>query len=295
MTEPPRGHAPLWPVGVLIVAMALFQSGGSLGKGLFPLVGAPGATTLRLSLSALILLAMSRPWRGGPLDRAGLAPVLLFGLAMAGLNGFFFLAIRTIPLGIAVAIDFLGPLGVAIAYSRRPVDGLWVVLAIVGIAAMALPVGFGAVRLDPLGLAYDFAAAASWAIYILAGRVAGARLSDQRATAFGLAVAALVTLPFGIATAGVDLVSPAVLPLALLVAVLSSALPYRLEMMALTRLPPRVFGVMMSLEPALAALSGWVILGERLTARQEGAIALVIVASAGAALTAARPAPARDG
>lgn len=266
--------------------MASYQLGASVAKQLFPLVGAQGATALRLTLSAVILGALMRPWRAG-IDRRAVAPLLLYGLALGALNTFFYVAVQTIPLGIAVAINFLGPLSVAIAHSRRPVDLLWAGLAGCGIALL-LPIGPQAVALDGRGLAFCGMAAVTWAIYILAGSRAGTRLGSGRASALGVAIGAVVILPFGIAQAGSALLSWAVLPLALVVAILSSALPNSLEMVALTRLPTRVFGVLMSLEPALGALFGWIILGEHLSSRQQLAIGLVVLASAGSTLTATR-------
>lgn len=284
-----RGDA-VWPTLIVLVAMASYQLGASVAKQLFPLIGAQGATAMRLTLSAIILGALVRPWRGG-IDRRALPPLLLYGLALGALNTFFYVAVQTIPLGIAVAINFLGPLSVAIVYSRRGVDLVWAALAGCGILLL-LPVGPRAAALDGKGLAFCGMAALTWAIYIVAGSRAGARLGSGRAAAIGVAIGAVLILPFGVAQAGSALVSWAVLPLALLVAVLSSALPNSLEMVALTRLPTRVFGVLMSLEPALGALFGWLVLGEHLTGRQELAIALVVLASAGSTLTASRALPA---
>lgn len=284
---PGRGQA-VWPTLVVLVAMVSYQLGASFAKQLFPLVGAQGATAMRLTLSAIILGALVRPWRGA-IDRRALPPLLVYGLALGALNAFFYVAVQTIPLGIAVAIDFLGPLSVAIATSRRPVDLLWAVLAGCGIALL-LPIGPHAVALDGRGLVFCGMAATTWAIYIVAGRRAGERLGSGRAAAFGVAIGAVLILPLGVAQAGSALLSWAVLPLALVVAVLSSALPNSLEMVALTRLPTRVFGVLMSLEPALGALFGWIVLGEHLSPRQLLAIGLVILACAGSTLTATRAA-----
>ena len=277
------------PVALVLLAMVSFQLGASLAKLLFPAVGANGATALRLTMSALILGVVARPWRGA-LPRSALVPLVAYGVALAGLNGFFYVALRTIPLGVAVAVDFIGPLGVAMAYSRRPVDLVWAGMAGTGIALL-LPLG-GAAPLDRVGLLFCLAAAACWAAYILAGRRLGAVMPSGRATALGIAIAAAITLPLGIAEAGPRLVAPSVLPVALLVAVLSSALPNTLEMMAMARIPARVFGVLMSLEPAMGALFGGLVLGEHLTGRQGLAIAIIIAASAGVTATAARPTPA---
>lgn len=281
-----RSGADIWPVGVAILAMAGFQSGAALGKTLFPAVGPEGATALRVGLSAVMMNLAARSWRG-PLPAVALRPLLVYGLTLAGLNGFFYHALKTVPLGIAVAIDFLGPLGVALAHSRQPSDAMWGLLAAAGLVLL-LPGGGGFGGLDPAGLAWCLAAAVSWAAYILAGRRVGLLLPPVRATALGMVVATAAVLPFGVAAAGPALLDPAILPLALAVAVLSSALPYTLEMIAMTRLPARLFGVLMSLEPALAALFGFLVLSEALMGRQLVAIGCVVAACAGATVTASR-------
>lgn len=276
----------VWPIALLLVAMAGFQSGGVLSKTLFPLVGAMATVTLRTSFAAIMLLAFVRPWRAAPLGRPAAAAVLLYGLAIAGGNSLLLLAIRTLPIGIAVAILFLGPLGTALAHSRRPLDALWALLAAGGVAAL-LPLDAAAAPLDPAGLGYAFAGAVCWAGYILAGRHVSRLVPGGAATALGMTVAGLILLPIGIAEAGWGLVAPAALPLAILTALVAEAIPFRLEMVALERLPPRVFGVLMSLEPVFGALFAWAVLGERLTGRQGAAIAFIIAASAGATLTSA--------
>lgn len=281
---------PAWPIAVLMVAMAGFQSGGVLSKTLFPLVGAMGTVTLRAAFAAVMLMALVRPWRVARPGPAALRALVPYGLAIAGSNSLLLLAIRTVPIGIAVAICFLGPLGTALAYSRRPRDVVWALLAAGGVVAL-LPLGAATAPLDPAGLGFAFGGAACWAGYILAGRRVGRLMPGGVATALGITLAALVLLPIGIADAGWDLVSPAVLPTAILTALVSNAIPFRLEMVALTRLPPRVFGVLTSLEPVLGTLFAWLILGERLTGRQGAGIALIIVASAGATLTASPPVP----
>ncbi|UDL96409.1 EamA family transporter [Lichenihabitans sp. PAMC28606] len=280
-------------IGIVIVAMSSFQLGAALAKQLFPLVGPQGAALLRIGLSAMILWGLTTPWRSR-FNRSETRSLLVYGIALAALNSFFYLAVQRIPLGIAVAIDFIGPLAVAIGYSRRWLDGFWVVLAACGIALL-FPIGGSVAALDPIGVVYCLGSAAAWAVYILYGQKAGETVPSGRATAIGLGIASLLVLPFGVAEAGGMLLSWSVLPIGLLVAVLSSALPYNLEMVAMKRLPTRLFGVLMSLEPALGALFGWLILGEDLTLRQFIAIACVILASAGATLTASRVVPATDG
>ena len=283
----------LVPVLLIVAAMASIQSGAATAKlTLFPAVGAEGTTALRVTLAALILLVIWRPWRTWPRGRA-LAWIAFYGVAMGVMNLLFYMALKTIPLGVAVALEFTGPLVVAIAGSRRRIDFAWIVLAAAGVLLL-LPLGRLSKPLDPAGLALALGAGACWALYIVFGKRAGTAGTGQ-ATALGMTAAALVVAPVGVASAGEALLSPGLMPTALAVAVLSSALPYSLEMMALRRLPQRTFGVLMSLEPALASLSGLILLGERLTLIQCVAIAAVIAASIGSAVTAkvaeSRPAP----
>lgn len=277
---------PAWPVAVLLVAMAGFQSGGVLSKTLFPLVGVLGTVTLRTIVAAIILMAVVQPWRGARLGRAALAALVPYGVAIAGVNTCLLLAIRTVPIGLGVAICFLGPLGTALAHSRRLLDVMWALLAAAGVVAL-LPIDAAAAPLDPAGLGYAFCGAACWAGYIVAGRRVSRLVPGGAATAIGMTIAGLILLPVGIAEAGWTLVSPAVLPTAILTALVANAIPFRLEMVALRRLPPRVFGTLMSLEPVLGALFAWAVLGERLTGRQGAAIAFIIAASVGATLTSA--------
>jgi inner membrane transporter RhtA len=270
------------PIVALMVAMACFQLGAALAKGLFPIIGAGGTAALRLAIASLILLAVWRPWhiRFTP---SQLRTVIVYGVAMGWMNFFFYLALSYIPLGITMALEFTGPLGVALFASRRAVDFLWILLAALGLAAL-LPLGFGGPALSGLGIAFALAAGVCWALYIVFGRKAGAAHGGQ-ITALGTVIGALVIVPIGVAHNGVQLFSPAILPIAIGVAVLSSALPYSLEMFAMPRIPTRTFGVLMSLNPALGALSGLVFLGESLTLIQWTAIASIVAASAGSAAT----------
>jgi inner membrane transporter RhtA len=270
------------PIAVLIVAMVCFQVGAALAKGLFPAVGASGTAALRLALAALMLLAVWRPWRMRPSPRE-LRVIVIYGLAMGWMNFFFYLSLRSIPLGIAVALEFTGPLALAMAASRRAVDFLWILMAALGLLAL-LPLGLGSKPLDPVGLGCALAAGLCWALYIFFGRKAGAAHGGQT-TALGMVVGAMVIVPIGAAEAGAQLFSPAILPAAFGVALLSSALPYSLEMLAMPRLPTRTVGVLMSLDPAFGALSGLCFLGEKLTWIQWTAIASIMVASAGSAAT----------
>ena len=282
----------LVPVAVLIVAMLGFQAGAALAKTLIPVVGAAGAVALRLGLATLMLLLVSRPWRmrlGLPAART----IVIYGAALGCMNLLFYFALQRIPLGIAVALEFTGPLAVAVFAAIRPLDFLWVALAIAGVL-LVLPLGGSAQPLQPLGITCALGAGACWALYIIFGRRAGLQGGVQTTT-LGMLVASILIVPVGIAQAGAALLSPSILPVALGVAFLSSAMPYPLEMYAMTRLPPRSFGVLMSLDPALAAVSGLVLLGERLGWVQWLAIGCIVLASAGSAATHAPATPGQGG
>ncbi|HDI3021676.1 TPA: threonine/homoserine exporter RhtA [Cronobacter turicensis] len=277
---------PIWlPVVVLIVAMASIQSGASLAKSLFPVVGAPGVTALRLALGTLILALVFKPWRLR-FTRRQRMPLLVYGLALGAMNYLFYLSIRTVPLGIAVALEFTGPLAVALFGSRRPVDFLWVALAVLGLWFL-LPLGQDVTHVDPLGAACALGAGVCWAIYIIAGQKAGAE-HGPATVAIGSLIAAVVFVPIGAVAAGEALWHWSVLPVGLGIAILSTALPYSLEMTALTRLPTRTFGTLMSMEPALAAFTGMSFLDETLTLVQWLALLSIIIASVGSTLTLRR-------
>jgi inner membrane transporter RhtA len=270
------------PVAVLIAAMFCFQFGAVLAKGLFPIAGASGTAALRMALAALILLAVWRPWRMR-LRAPELRVIVGYGLSLGCMNLLFYVSLSTIPLGIAVALEFAGPLGLAMLASRRRIDFLWIVMAALGLLAL-LPLGLTSQRLDAAGVACGLGAGVFWALYIFFGRKAGAAHGGQT-TALGMLVGAIVVVPVGVAQSGIQLFSPAILPAALGMALLSSAVPYSLEMLAMPRLQTRTVGVLMSLDPALGALSGLVFLRERLGTIQWAAIACIMAASAGSALT----------
>lgn len=272
----------LAPIALLVVAMVSIQSGASLAKNLFPIVGAEGTTTLRLVLGAIILSLVMQPWRA-KLDLRKCQALLAYGLALGGMNLLFYMSLQSIPLGIAVALEFTGPLALALFSSRRLLDFVWVILAVIGLW-MLLPTGATQSAIDPLGAALALGAGICWALYIIFGQKAGAQ-HGRHTVALGTWVAALLVLPIGAWHAGSDLLNVDLLPIALGVAVLSSALPYSLEMVALTRLPARTFSVLMSLEPAIAAMCGLAFLGEKLLWGHWLAVGAIIVASAGAAAT----------
>ncbi|MBH3427485.1 threonine/homoserine exporter RhtA [Pseudomonas alkylphenolica] len=290
MNAQPRSlAATLFPIGLLMIAMASIQSGASLAKSMFPIVGAQGTTTLRLVFASVIMLLLLRPWRAR-LTASTLRTVVIYGMALGGMNFLFYMSLRTVPLGIAVALEFTGPLAVAIYASRRAVDFLWIGLAIVGLLLL-IPVGQTNSGIDLVGAGYALGAGVCWALYILYGQKAGAENGIQTA-ALGVMIAALFVAPIGIVHAGSALLTPSLIPIALGVAILSTALPYSLEMVALTRMPARTFGTLMSIEPAFGALSGLLFLGEVLSTAQWLAIAAIIIASVGATLTMRKESPA---
>lgn len=275
------------PVAVILIAMLSIQSGASLAKSLFPLVGAPGVTALRIALGTLILVVIFKPWRLRVKKEQRL-PLLFYGLALGAMNYMFYLSIQTIPLGIAVALEFTGPLAVALFSSRRPVDFIWVVLAVLGLWFL-LPLGQSVSEIDLTGAALALGAGACWAVYILTGQRAGEE-HGPATVALGSLIAAIIFVPLGMAQATDSIWQWSVMPVGFAVAILSTALPYSLEMIALTRLPTRIFGTLMSMEPALAAISGMVFLGETLTFTQTLALCSIIAASMGSTL-AMRPEP----
>lgn len=270
------------PIAVLLIAMLSLQGGASLAKTLFPAVGATGITALRLGFGTLILCVIFKPWRLR-FSREQRLPLLMYGLALGGMNFMFYLAIRTVPLGVAVALEFTGPLTLALIGSRRLLDFVWILLAVTGLWFL-LPFGEDMAAIDPLGAALAVGAGACWAIYILAGQRAGAE-HGPATVAIGSLIASVIFVPLGLTFAESGIWQWAVMPVALLVALLSSAIPYSLEMIALTRLPARIFGTLMSLEPAMAAFSGMLFLGESLTLLQWLALLAIIIASAGSTLT----------
>lgn len=277
---------PIWlSVVVLLVAMCSIQGGASLAKSLFPVVGAPGMTAMRLALGTLMLVVVFKPWRLR-FTREQRLPLLAYGLSLGAMNYLFYLSIQTIPLGIAVALEFVGPLSVALFGSRRAIDFLWVILAVLGLWYL-LPLGNNVSHVDFAGAAYALGAGACWAVYIISGHKAGEE-HGPATVALGSLIAAIVFVPLGTFQAGELLWHWSILPLGISVALLSTALPYSLEMIALTRLPTRTFGTLMSMEPALAAISGMIFLGETLNIQQVVALTCIVVASVGSTMTLRR-------
>jgi inner membrane transporter RhtA len=276
------------PVVLVLLAVGSVQFGAALAKTLFDEAGAGGTVFLRVLFAAAVLAAIWRPRLRGH-SAAHLWLVAGFGLTLAGMNLAFYASLDRIPLGVAVTFEFVGPLGVAVAGSRRRLDLLWVGLAGAGILLLADFGDFG--DLDAGGVALALLAGAFWAAYILLSARTGRAFPGGTGLALAMIVAAGLLAPVGVADAGGSLLDPVVLALGLAVAMLSSAIPYSLELEALRRLPAGVFGVLMSLEPAVAALAGYVVLGETLGVREVAAIGLVVVASAGAARSAAPAGP----
>ncbi|GGR49142.1 threonine transporter RhtB [Deinococcus seoulensis] len=276
------------PIPALLLAMLSIQGGAAFAKTLFPTLGAAGTTTVRVTLAAALLTLVLRP-RLRQLTRADWAAIVPYGAALGLMNLAFYEALRFLPLGLAVTLEFIGPLTLSLILSRRAIDVAWVLLAALGIALISplgeLLTGGAHAPVPAAGIGLALLAGAFWALYILAGGAVGRRVPGTTGVVGGMIVAALITLPFGVAEAGTRLLAPGTLLLGLGVAVLSSALPYTLEMRALRAIPARIFGVMMSVEPAIAALSGLLFLGERLGPAQWAALVCVIAASAGINLT----------
>jgi inner membrane transporter RhtA len=263
------------------------QFGAAVAKGLFPALGPAGTVLLRMATGAVVLqLLARRPPHRLPAGSRGL--VAAFGLALAAMNLAFYLALDRIPLGVAVTVEFIGPLAVAVAGSRRPRDLLWALLAAVGVLLLT---GGGAAllsgALDPLGVLLAAVAGGCWAAYILLSQRVGAAVPGVHGLAVAMAVGTVALLPVGVASAGGRLLEPHLLAAGAAVGLLSSAVPYTLELAALRSLAASTFGVLMSLEPAVAALAGFVLLGERLRTAQLVAVGCVCAASAGATWSAA--------
>ena len=262
------------------------QFGAALAKTLFDQVGAGGTVFLRVIFAAVVLAAIWRPSLTRLRGR-DLWLTLAFGVALGGMNLAFYSAIDRIPLGVAVTFEMVGPLGVAVALSRRVIDLGWAALAAAGILLLSDFGDFG--RLDPAGVGLALLAGAFWAAYILLSARAGRAFPGGAGLALAMVAAGLLLIPFGVSGGGSGLLEPEVLGIGAAVAMLSSAIPYSLELEALRRLPTGIFGVLMSLEPAIATLAGYVVLGEGLNGRELAAIGLVVVASAGAARSAPAP------
>ncbi|MFJ8489648.1 EamA family transporter [Streptomyces sp. NPDC094038] len=268
----------LGPVGLVLAGGISVQFGGALAVTLMPRAGALGVVTLRLLAAAVILLVVCRPRLRGH-SRTDWGTVIVFGITMGAMNGLFYEAVDRIPLGLAVTLEVLGPLALSVLASRRLINALWAGLALGGVFLLG---GGDFSGLDPVGVGLALGAGAMWATYIIFSARTGRRFPQADGLALAMAVAALLFLPLGIVGAGSRLLDPTTVALGSSVAVLSSVLPYTLELLALRRLPAHTFAVLMSLEPAIAATAGFLVLGQALSAPQAAAVALVIAASVGA-------------
>jgi len=279
--EGSRGWGALGPLGLVLAGGISVQFGGALAVTLMPRAGALGVVTLRLAVAAVVLLVVCRPKVRG-YSRADWGTIVVFGATMAAMNGLFYQSVDRIPLGAAVTLEVLGPLTLSVLASRRAVNLIWAGLALGGVFLLG---GGGFDSLDPLGVAFALSAGAMWATYIIFSARTGRRFPQADGLALAMVVAAVLFLPLGIIESGSKLLVPTTFALGAAVAVLSSVLPYTLELLALRRLPASTFAILMSLEPALAATSGFLILDQSLSAMQALAIALVIAASMGAVRT----------
>jgi inner membrane transporter RhtA len=273
-------------VAMVLASIVSVQCGAALATDLFDRIGPEGAVLVRTAFAAAILLALSRPGIEH-IRQAGFREVFLFGLTFLGMNTFFYAAIDHIPLGAAVTLEFVGPLGVAILASRHRIDLLWAFLAAAGIALLSD--GLGSQGLFSLGAIFALLAGISWGLYIVLSARVGAALPGLGGLAVAVSISAVLSAPLGIIEGGSELLSPTTLAIGLAVGVMSSVIPYSLELEALRRLPNAVFGVLMSIEPAVAALVGLIALSQSLDPVEIAAIALVVIASAGALRTSSPP------
>jgi len=268
------------PVPAVLLSIVSVQGGAAIAKGLFPVLGAAGTASARIGFSALILLLTVRP-NLAKLNAAQWKAVIPYGLVLGAMNLLFYCALARIPMGLAVTLEFIGPLGLALGGSRRALDILWVVLAAAGIALIAPWSGKG---IDVPGVIFALSAGVCWAIYILLSKRAGRQLPGQLAVSVGMMFAALLVLPAGIIEGNFGLMTPTILVLGVVLALLSSVLPFSLEMQALRKMPSRTFSILMSVEPAVAALIGWLVIGEQLKMGQWIAVICIVIASCGASL-----------
>lgn len=281
LTVTPGRTGSLGPVGLVLAGGISVQFGGALAVTLMPRVGALGVVTLRLLVAAVVLLVICRPSLRGH-SRADWGTVVVFGVTMAAMNGLFYQSLARIPLGPAVTLEVLGPLALSVLTSRRALNAVWAGLALAGVFLLG---GGGFSSLDPVGVAFALGAGAMWATYIVFSARTGRRFPQADGLALAMVVAAVVFLPLGVAESGTKLLNPTTIALGSVVAVLSSVLPYTLELLALRRLPSSTFAILMSLEPAVAATAGFLILHQALSVPEAMAIALVIAASMGAVRT----------
>jgi inner membrane transporter RhtA len=298
LTHSSSGFRP--PAAALVLMGGISsQCGAALATKLIAQVGPAGTLTMRLVFAAAALVAAAHPRRQElrrllhPANRSDLAVVCAFGLALAGMNFSFYESIERIPLGVAVTVEFVGPLTIALTGSRRWADGVWAILAATGTLLLAAGSLFGTLRhLDIAGVGFAALAGSFWAAYILLNKETGKRIEGTTGLAVAMTIAAVVVTPVGIVRTGAALLRPAVLGVGAAVALLSSAIPYSFELVALRRATPRAFGILLSISPAVAALAGFAILGQRLSALEIGALLLVVAANLGSSWLGTPAAPA---
>ena len=272
------------PIPAVLFAIISVQSGAAIAKTLFPAIGAAGTASLRIGISAIILLAVYRP------NLLKITPnqwkiVIPYGLSLGAMNLIFYLAIERIPIGLAVTIEFIGPLVVAVIGSKRLIDYLWVLLAAIGIVLIAPWSNNG---IDLLGVLFALLAGALWAAYIVLGTKVSKIMKGGDAVATGMLFASILIVPFGILENGLTNLTPTFLYLGIALALLSSAIPFTLEMKALAQLPARTFSILMSLEPAAASIFAFIFLQEYLTFNEILAVVFVVIASVGSTITSKR-------
>ncbi|MFE5191321.1 DMT family transporter [Streptomyces sp. NPDC056628] len=277
----PVRRGSLGPVGLVLAGGISVQFGGALAVSLMPRAGALGVVALRLLVAAVVLLLVCRPRLRGH-SRTDWGTVVVFGVTMSAMNGLFYQSVARIPLGPAVTLEVLGPLALSVLSSRRALNLVWAGLALAGVFLLG---GGGFSSLDPLGVVFALGAGAMWAAYIVFSARTGRRFPQADGLALAMAVGAVLFLPLGLAESGAKLADPVTIGLGAAVAMLSSVLPYTLELLALRRLPAGTFAILMSLEPAIAATAGFLVLDQALSTPQALAIALVIAASMGAVRT----------
>jgi inner membrane transporter RhtA len=283
LKQTPEAAASAFSVAVAVFTIFSFEIGAAFTKGLFPSMGAFGASTARLFFGTVFLWAIWRPWRGALTGRQRWG-LLAYGLSLGGMSLFFYLALATLPLGLTLSLEMTGPLTLSLISSRRLLDVMWIAVAIIGLLLL-LPIGASATALNPRGMLFALLAGTCWALYIVAGQRVGASLPQGRAIALSIAVATLVVAPWGVDKAGPALLDPRNLPVAILSGLFSTAIPYSLDLYAMSRIPARLFGLLMSLAPVAGAVVGLVMLHEALTGRQWSAILCIVAATSGSSLS----------
>lgn len=276
--------SPVFAVLLIILAMLSLVTGASLAKQLFQAIGTQSTSVIRLAVASLFLVCIWRPWRT-KLNRAQIKTIAIYGVCLGVMNFLFYMAIARLPLGIAIAIEFTGPLSVAIFLSRKPVDFLWAILAITGVV-LILPLSNVQEPLDVLGIVYALAAAAAWALYITQGKKAASAAHSGVVTSLGMTAGFIAVFPFGATNIPLVFSSSTLIFTAIGVGILSSAIPYSLEMIALKKLASKHFSLLMSMEPAIGAIAGYFYLNEMLSLMQIVAIFCIIAASVGSTLMA---------